>query len=62
VRYRLVEDPLRLTPEIASYEVVVRYTGKAKVAWVIPVSRGGEYRKTIVLEDVPINERMFTRG
>ncbi len=59
VKYQVESSPLRLRPLISSYTVVVNYVGKAKVAWIIPVSDAGKYEKTIYISEVPLDEEML---
>ena len=59
VKYQVKETPLRLDPLISSYTVVVKYSGKTKVAWIIPVTDRDEYRKTISVSELPLDEDMM---
>lgn len=59
IKYQLKEKPLRFEPIIKEYSVLVKYKGKAKVLWVIPISQRGTYEDTITISEIPLDEDLL---
>ena len=59
--FELKENPLRLSPVTVSYDINVRFSGTIKIFGIIPYTKTDSYSKTISIDEISIDQKIFTQ-